>query len=108
MNVEQRTKEILDKALSDVIQELMIIDNSGNSHIAYIHRVFWDNGLQVEFSTPDGDKEALIPYVHAAMNEQIQQYARENPQEIPKDKATMWSRIKSRVAKVFGIFANYV
>lgn len=43
--------------MQDVIQELLINDENDVAHLVYIHKVYWDNGLKVEFSTPDEDKE---------------------------------------------------
>ncbi|UQJ95341.1 head vertex assembly chaperone [Klebsiella phage CPRSA] len=59
MDIESKAKNYIDEAMKDVIQELLINDEKGVAHLVYIHKVFWDHGLKVEFSTPDEDKEAL-------------------------------------------------
>lgn len=86
MNSENESQKIIDEALEDVIQEMLIIDEEGVSHLVYIHRVYWNNGLRVEFSTPDSDKDALIPLVHDAVMKQSA--------HIPKPTFTMWDKIK--------------
>lgn len=97
MDIEQKSKALIDEAMKDVIQELLVIDDQGASHMAYIHRVYWDNGLKVEFSTPDSDKEALIPLVHDAILNQIS--------DIPKPELTLWNKFKNAVVNFFHKFA---
>lgn len=90
MDIEKQTNTILDEAMKDVIQELLINDEKDVPHLVYIHRVFWDNGLKVEFSTPDEDKEALVPLVHDAVYAQIKD-------QLPKPEQTLWTAIKAKL-----------
>ncbi|MEG1904773.1 MAG: hypothetical protein RR212_10270 [Bacteroidales bacterium] len=101
MEIEQKTKKILDEAMQDVIQELLINDEHDVPHLVYIHKVYWDNGLKVEFSTPEEDKEALIPLVHDAIYAQI-------APTLPKPEKTLWAALKAKLYSFFQMFANLV
>lgn len=90
MDIEQKTQSIIDEVKQDVIQELLINDVNDVAHLVYIHKVYWDNGLKVEFSTPDEDKEALIPLVHDAIYKQIEP-------NLPKPEQTLWITIKAKI-----------
>lgn len=95
-SIENNSKKILDEAMKDVIQELLINDENDVSHLVFIHKVYWDNGLKVEFSTPDDNKEALIPLVHDAILAQMS--------EVPMPEITLWDKFKESIAKVFKFF----
>lgn len=97
-STEQESKSVIDEALKDVIQEILINDENGKSHLVYIHRIFWSNGLKVEFSTPDENKEALIPLVHDAIYAQIQ--------DIPKPEITIWDKVKEKFFGFFQVLSN--
>lgn len=97
-STEKESKNILDEALKDVIQEILITDEDGKAHLVYVHRIFWDNGLKVEFSTPDDNKEALIPLVHDAIFAQIS--------DIPKPEITLWDKVKEKAYNFFQMFSN--
>ncbi|ADJ55339.1 membrane-associated initiation of head vertex [Escherichia phage Lw1] len=101
MDIEQKTQNILDEAMQDVIQELLINDENDVAHLVYIHKVYWDNGLKVEFSTPDENKEALIPLVHDAIYAQI-------APNLPKPEKTLWAALKVKLYNFFQMFANLV
>jgi len=99
MDIEQRAKSKLDEALSDVLQEILVIDEAGNSHLVYVHKIWWENGkVQVEFSTPDDNKEALIHLVHAAIQEQIS--------GVPIPQPTRWERFKNRATEFLMFFSR--
>lgn len=101
MDIEQKAKNKLDEALSDVIQEILVIDEAGKSHLVYVHKIFYEGGkLQVEFSTPDDNKEALIPLVHAAIQEQIN--------DVPKPEITRWERFKNKATEFLMLFSRLV
>lgn len=102
MDIEQKTKSILDDAMKDVIQELLINDQNDVPHLVYIHKVYWDNGLKVEFSTPDENKDELTPLVHDAIFAQIK------PNLPPKPEQTLWTAIKAKLYNFFQMFANLV
>lgn len=86
--IEQKTKNVLAEALKDVKQELLIIDEKDVSHLVYIHNIKWSNrGLEVEFSTPEENKEALSPLVHDAIYAQIKD-------TIPEPSVSMWGKLK--------------
>lgn len=98
-DIEVKALGKIKEAMSDVIQELLLIDKAGVSHLVYIHRLYWDNGLKVEFSTPEEDKEALIPLVMEAMQAQIQN------SDIPRPAPpTRWEKFKETV---IGIMKSY-
>lgn len=96
---EKQTRDIISESMKDVIQELLINDENDKSHLVYIHRVYWDNGLKVEFSTPDENKEALIPLVHDAIFAQIS--------DIPKPEITIWDKIKEKFYGFFQVLSNF-
>ncbi|WPJ49531.1 hypothetical protein RCIP0021_00103 [Klebsiella phage RCIP0021] len=106
MDIESKAKNYIDEAMKDVIQELLINDEKGVAHLVYIHKVFWDHGLKVEFSTPDEDKEALIPLVHDAFYAQIKEL--EKGSVVPKPKLTLWDVFKQKVYNFFMMFSNLV
>lgn len=101
MDIEQKAKNKLDEALSDVLQEIIVIDAAGESHLVYVHKIWWENGkVQVEFSTPDDNKEALIPLVHAAIGAQIA--------DVPKPEITRWERFKNKATEFLMLFSRLV
>lgn len=95
---EKEAQDIISESLKDVIQELLINDENDKPHLVYIHRIYWDHGLKVEFSTPDEDKEALIPLVYDAIFAQIS--------EIPKPEITLWDKFKEKAVQFFQMFSN--
>lgn len=88
MSIEDKAKSILDEALKDVIQEILILDEKGESHLVYIHKVFWNNGLRVEFSTPDENKDKLTPLVHDAIMKQIGEI------KVKNEDVSLWQKVK--------------
>ncbi|QDH49231.1 head assembly protein [Pantoea phage Phynn] len=94
-DIEEQTNKYLKDALSDVIQELILVDKSGVSHLVYIHKLYWaNNQVCCEFSTPESDKEALRPLVMEAMNAQIQEAG------IPVPEYTRWEKFKAAVSRI--------
>jgi len=98
-NTEKESKKILDEAMKDVIQELLINDENDVSHLVFIHKVYWDNGLKVEFSTPDENKEELIPLVHDAILAQMS--------NVPMPEITLWDKFKTSIAKIFNFAVKF-
>lgn len=86
--IDRKTKDVLAEALKDVKQELLIIDEKDVSHLVYIHNIKWSSrGLEVEFSTPEKDKEALSTLVHDAIYAQIKD-------SIPEPTVSLWGKFK--------------
>lgn len=102
MDIETKAKNTMGEALSDVIQEILVIDETGASHLAYIHKIWWEGGkVQVEFSTPDDNKEELIPLVHAAIQAQIDAAPKPAPE-------TRWERFKNKATEFLMLFSRLV
>lgn len=100
MNIEQKTNDVISESMQDVIQELLIIDESDVSHLVYIHHIDYKEGkMQIEFSTPDENKEALKPLVHAAMMAQMGDIPKEEP-------LGRWGRFKNRVTEFLMLFSR--
>lgn len=68
---------LIQEAMEDVIQELIVVDNKGDHHMVYIHGIGYNDGnVTVDFSTPS-DYNHVFPYVQDAIRLQIQQHAAE-------------------------------
>ncbi|QPI17988.1 head vertex assembly chaperone [Pectobacterium phage POP12] len=102
MGIEQKARNMINDAFSDVIQELVIIDKNGKTQLVFIHSVKdTDKGLQIEFSTPNEDKESLFPLVQEAIQAQIDSTVVEPKiqQEVKrcpprrKKKKSLWQKI---------------
>ncbi|QFR55904.1 membrane-associated initiation of head vertex [Yersinia phage JC221] len=98
-STENESKNILDEAMKDVIQELLINDKDDVSHLVFIHKVYWDNGLKVEFSTVDEDKEALIPLVHDAILAQMS--------NIKMPEVSLWGKLKDKAVRFLMKFSAF-
>lgn len=98
-STENESKNILDEAMKDVIQELLINDKDDISHLVFIHKVYWDNGLKVEFSTVDEDKEALIPLVHDAILAQMS--------NIKMPEVSLWGKLKDKAVRFLMKFSAF-
>lgn len=98
-STENESKNILDETMKDVIQELLINDKDDVSHLVFIHKVFWDNGLKVEFSTVDEDKEALIPLVHDAILAQMS--------NIKMPEVSLWGKLKDKAVRFLMKFSAF-
>ena len=82
--------EIVKDAMKDVIQELIVVDESGVHHLVFVHKIeMVDGKLVVDFSSPSEYTSKLDGLVNDAMNAQIKELLAEN------SKKTMWGKIKS-------------
>lgn len=72
MSIENDAKKYIQDAMSNVIQEMIVVLD-GQHHMVYITLLeYTDEGLICDFSVLDsGMKEALIPHVKACLNAQI-------------------------------------
>lgn len=80
--------ELIQEAMKDVIQELIVIDNKGEHHMIYVHGIEYNNGkIAIDYSTPS-DYDYVFPYVQDAIRLQIEEHAANTIN------ASIWERIK--------------
>ena len=83
MNPEDKALEIVQDAMKEVKQELIIIDGNGVHHLVYIHDIVYNKGLDVKFSSMSTVTDELTELVEKAIMAQL-----------PKRKKTLWERFK--------------
>ena len=73
--------------MKDVIQELILVDKSGEHHLVYIHKVeMVDGKLVVDFSSTSQYNDKLDALVNEAMSAQIKEHIK----NIPKPWWKIW------------------
>lgn len=69
----EKAISIVQAAMKDVRQEMLLIDRDGTPHVAYIMNLDYDNGIVYTFNTPSEDKERVAQLVEECLNAQIQE-----------------------------------
>lgn len=67
--------KIIQNAMENVIQEILITLEDGSNHLVYITKLDWNNGqVIIDFATLDQDRKAeLIPHVEKCIKIQIEE-----------------------------------
>lgn len=66
--------KIIQDAMKDVVQELLIVDKQGKSHLVFIMGIKYNDGIEVDFNSPSGVTDELSELVHEAITAQFKQY----------------------------------
>ena len=87
---------LIQEAMKDVIQELIIVDEEGEHHIVYIHNVEYDpdtKGIMVDYSTPS-DRDVVYPHIIKALTAQIKDVEEKIKQN------SLWYKVKRFIVNI--------
>lgn len=71
----QESLKIVQQAMDNVIQEILITLEDGTSHLVYVTKLNWNNGqVELDFATLDSERKAeLTPHVEKCIRIQLEE-----------------------------------
>jgi len=105
--VERTYREVLDDALKDVLQEMVImIDN--NHFIVYIHDISYNGtDISINWSTPHDETEISRQVLFDHLKEAVKIQLKELMERTPIKNTSLFNRIKEKIMKVCQVFSYY-
>ena len=88
-NSIEEAHDMIKEAMENVMQEVVIIDESGEHHLIYVHSIKADNRgkVDIEYST-HSNREHVYPYLVKAITAQLE----EINEELQKN--SFWYKLK--------------
>lgn len=86
-NLFDKSYDLVQQAMENVIQEVLIELPDGTTHIVYITKLkaLKDGGIEINFNTPSEDrKPELYPIVEKCIQTQIEQATEERKRKLIK------------------------
>ncbi|QPI13811.1 hypothetical protein MYO4S_00055 [Serratia phage 4S] len=86
--IEDKAVATVREAMKNVIQEIVLIDKSGKSHISYVTKLAYEDGNVVfEFCTPSEEKDIVEQLTRECLETQIKEV-------LNRPKKSLWNIFK--------------
>lgn len=87
-DLEDKAVSTIQEAMKNVVQEIVLIDKSGKSHISYVTKLCYeDNKVVFEFCTPSKEKDIVEQLTRECLEAQIKEV-------LNRPKKSLWNIFK--------------